>query len=280
MPDRFNGRNFVIHNPSVTLMRTTPEENRAIGEWIGERINQMEGPVRFLIPEGGVSILDKPGAAVLRSRRRQGAVRRDRGAPCARPARRQVIRVNANINDPAFSDALVNAYRRRCRPDEEIRLVPKFERKELVEKFQQMKRDRVPIVGGGAGTGLSAKCEEAGGIDLIVIYNSGRYRMAGRGSLSGLLAYGNANEIVVEMAREILPVVRNTPVLAGVNGTDPFCLFEPFLRQLKDMGFAGIQNFPDRRPDRRHLPRQSGGDGHVLRAGGGPGPHGPASWTC
>jgi len=122
--------------------------------------------------------------------------------------------------------------------------VPKFERKELVEKFQQMKRDRVPIVGGGAGTGLSAKCEEAGGIDLIVIYNSGRYRMAGRGSLSGLLAYGNANDIVVEMAHEILPVVTKTPVLAGVNGTDPFCLFEPFLRQLKDMGFAGIQNFP------------------------------------
>lgn len=122
--------------------------------------------------------------------------------------------------------------------------MPKFERKELVEKFQQMKRDRVPIVGGGAGTGLSAKCEEAGGIDLIVIYNSGRYRMAGRGSLSGLLAYGNANDIVVEMAREILPVVTKTPVLAGVNGTDPFCMFEPFLRQLKDMGFAGIQNFP------------------------------------
>jgi len=122
--------------------------------------------------------------------------------------------------------------------------VPRFERKELVEKFRQMKRDRVPIVGGGAGTGLSAKCEEAGGIDLIVIYNSGRYRMAGRGSLSGLLAYGNANDIVVEMASEILPVVRNTPVLAGVNGTDPFCMFEPFLRKLKDMGFAGIQNFP------------------------------------
>lgn len=122
--------------------------------------------------------------------------------------------------------------------------MPRFERRELVEKFQQMKRDRVPIVGGGAGTGLSAKCEEAGGIDLIVIYNSGRYRMAGRGSLSGLLAYGNANDIVVEMASEILPVVKKTPVLAGVNGTDPFCLFEPFLRQLKDIGFAGIQNFP------------------------------------
>src|SRR6059058_5286803 len=86
-----------------------------------------------------------------------------------------------------------------------------------------------PIVGGGAGTGLSAKCEEAGGIDLIVIYNSGRYRMAGRGSLSGLLAYGNANDVVMEMAKEVLPVVKRTPVLAGVNGTDPFCQFDNFL---------------------------------------------------
>jgi len=101
-----------------------------------------------------------------------------------------------------------------------------------------------PIVGGGAGTGLSAKCEEAGGIDLIVIYNSGRYRMAGRGSLAGLMAYGNANEIVVEMAREVLPVVKHTPVLAGVNGTDPFCLFDSFLDDLRRMGFAGVQNFP------------------------------------
>ena len=122
--------------------------------------------------------------------------------------------------------------------------MPRFERKALVEKFQRMKRDRVPIIGGGAGTGLSAKCEEAGGIDLIVIYNSGRYRMAGRGSLSGLMAYGNANDVVMEMAREILPVVRQTPVLAGVNGTDPVCIFDDFLRRLKDIGFAGIQNFP------------------------------------
>jgi predicted TIM-barrel enzyme len=122
--------------------------------------------------------------------------------------------------------------------------VPRFERKALMEKFQDMKRRRIPIVGGGAGTGLSAKCEEEGGIDLIVIYNSGRYRMAGRGSLSGVLAYGNANEIVVEMAREVLPVTKRTPVLAGVNGTDPFCLFDSFLDQLKAMGFSGIQNFP------------------------------------
>ena len=102
----------------------------------------------------------------------------------------------------------------------------------------------MPVIGGGAGTGLSAQCEEAGGIDLIVIYNSGRYRMAGRGSLAGLLPYGNANEIVREMAYEILPAVKNTPVLAGVCGTDPFMLRDQFLKELKNMGFAGIQNFP------------------------------------
>ncbi|MYF85206.1 MAG: phosphoenolpyruvate hydrolase family protein [Rhodospirillaceae bacterium] len=122
--------------------------------------------------------------------------------------------------------------------------MPRFDRKSLVEKFRAMKADRVPIIGGGAGTGLSAKCEEAGGIDLIVIYNSGRYRMAGRGSMSGLLAYGNANDVVLEMAHEVLPVVRNTPVLAGVNGTDPFCIFDAYLDRLSELGFSGVQNFP------------------------------------
>jgi predicted TIM-barrel enzyme len=122
--------------------------------------------------------------------------------------------------------------------------MPGFERKAILARLQAMKRAGVPIIGGGAGTGLSAKCEEAGGIDLIVIYNSGRYRMAGRGSLAGMLAYGNANEIVREMAHEVLPVVKKTPVLAGVNGTDPFCLLDPFLDELKRLGFAGVQNFP------------------------------------
>jgi predicted TIM-barrel enzyme len=122
--------------------------------------------------------------------------------------------------------------------------MPRIERQALLEKFRGMIARKEPIVGGGAGTGLSAKCEEAGGIDLIIIYNSGRYRMAGRGSLAGVLAYGNANEIVKEMAREVLPVVKKTPVLAGVNGTDPFLLVDHFLDELKAMGFSGIQNFP------------------------------------
>jgi len=117
-------------------------------------------------------------------------------------------------------------------------------RAKLLEKFRAMIARGEPIIGGGAGTGLSAKFEEAGGIDLIVIYNSGRYRMGGRGSLAGLLAYGNANEIVLEMAHEVLPVVRHTPVLAGVNGTDPFMLRDHFLKRLAELGFSGVQNFP------------------------------------
>jgi predicted TIM-barrel enzyme len=119
-----------------------------------------------------------------------------------------------------------------------------FNRSALMEKFRAMAARGEPIVGGGAGTGLSAKFEEAGGVDLIVIYNSGRYRMAGRGSLAGLLAYGDANAIVVDMAREVLPVVKRTPVLAGVNGTDPFRRMNVFLDEIKALGFAGVQNFP------------------------------------
>jgi len=117
-------------------------------------------------------------------------------------------------------------------------------RKKILKRFQSMIGEGVPIIGGGAGTGLSAKCEEEAGIDLIIVYNSGRYRMAGRGSAAGLLAFGNANEIVKEMAVEVLPVVQNTPVLAGVNGTDPFVLMPQFLAELKGMGFSGVQNFP------------------------------------
>jgi predicted TIM-barrel enzyme len=114
----------------------------------------------------------------------------------------------------------------------------------ILQRLQAKISAGLPIIGGGAGTGLSAKCEEAGGIDLIVIYNSGRYRMAGCGSLSGLMAYGNANQVVKEMAFEVLTAVKHTPVLAGVNGTDPFMIAPHFLKELVDLGFAGIQNFP------------------------------------
>lgn len=117
-------------------------------------------------------------------------------------------------------------------------------RAEILQRLRDKIAQGLPIIGGGAGTGISAKCEEAGQIDLIVIYNSGRFRMAGRGSLSGLMPYGNANEIVKEMGREVLTAVERTPVLAGVCATDPFMIRDHLLRELKEMGFAGIQNFP------------------------------------
>ncbi len=117
-------------------------------------------------------------------------------------------------------------------------------RSAILDRLRSKVQSGIPIIGAGAGTGISAKCEEAGGVDLIVIYNSGRYRMAGRGSLAGLLPYGNANEIVLDLAREVLTIVEKTPVLAGVCATDPFLFREPFLKELRDLGFAGIQNFP------------------------------------
>jgi len=122
--------------------------------------------------------------------------------------------------------------------------MPAIPRQEILQRLRAKIATGKPIIGGGAGTGLSARCGEAGGVDLIVIYNSGRYRMAGRGSLAGLLAYGSANEIVVDMAKEVLPVVKNTPVLAGVNGTDPFMMRDKFLDDLIGLGFSGVQNFP------------------------------------
>src|SRR5437879_6547168 len=119
-----------------------------------------------------------------------------------------------------------------------------LDRSAILQRLRAKVARGEPIVGGGAGTGISAKCEEAAGIDLIVVYNSGRYRMAGRGSLAGLMPYGNANQVVKELAPEVLTAVRHTPVLAGVCGTDPFLLRDPFLRELRDLGFAGVQNFP------------------------------------
>lgn len=120
----------------------------------------------------------------------------------------------------------------------------RLERSEILKKLRAQVAEGKIIVGAGAGTGISAKSGEAGGVDLIIIYNSGRYRMAGRGSLAGLLSYGDANQIVMDMGREVLPVVKKTPVLAGVCGTDPFRLMDVFLKQLKDAGFVGVQNFP------------------------------------
>ena len=218
----------------------------------------MEGPVRLLMPERGVSALDAPGQPFHDPAGRPAlltALERRCATPC-----RHVIRLTRHINDPAFSAAVVAAFHelhasadaRRRREAAMTALRPI----RAAGEFHAMAARGQPIIGGGAGIGLSAKCEEAGGIDLIVIYNSGRYRMAGRGSLAGLLAYGNANEIVVEMAREVLPVVKRTPVLAGVNGTDPF---RASTSSSRDQGarLRRRAELPHRRPDRRNLPRRT-----------------------
>src|SRR5260221_10210934 len=125
-----------------------------------------------------------------------------------------------------------------------VYLIMAFTREQVLERLRAVIAEGRPIIGGGAGTGISAKFEAAGGVDLIIIYNSGRYRMAGRGSLSGLMPYGDANAIVIDMAREVLPVVRETPVLAGGCGTDPFRVLPVFLEELRRIGFSGVQNFP------------------------------------
>ena len=119
-----------------------------------------------------------------------------------------------------------------------------MKRTDIIAGLRAQVNKGIPIVGSGAGTGISAKCAEAGGADLIIVYNSGRYRMAGRGSIAGLMPYGDANQIVVEMAAEVLPVVKKIPVIAGVCGTDPFRMMPRFLKELKDIGFSGVQNFP------------------------------------
>ena len=239
IPARFEDARFYRHNPNVTLMRTTAEECRAIGAWIAARLNACSGPVRFLIPSAASPPSTSRAAPSTTPPPTPRSSTRSRRS-CNATADRRLVRLPLHINDPDFADALVAAWREIAR-----RLtMPAIPRADILKRFRAMVAAGQPIIGGGAGTGLSAKCEEAGGIDLIVIYNSGRYRMAGRGSAAGLLAFGNANEIVKEMAAEVLPVVRHTPVLAGVNGTDPFLLLGPFLRELKDIGFSGVQNFP------------------------------------
>ena len=248
VPPAYKGRHLHPHNPQVTLMRTTEAENEQIGRWIGERLNLMDGPVRFFLPELGVSALDQPGQA-FHDPRADAALFAALERTVRQTSSRQLIRVKRHINDPEFASTIVAAFRAlhgetRTRAERRGARMTALTRSALMEKFRAMAARGEPIVGGGAGVGLSAKCEEAGGVDLIVIYNSGRYRMAGRGSLAGLLAYGDANAIVVDMAREVLPVVRRTPVLAGVNGTDPFRRMDVFLDEIKALGFAGVQNFP------------------------------------
>ena len=251
VPERYRGRLLHQHNPQVTLMRTQPDGECRDGP-LDRRPAQSDGRPGALPAAGGRGLgTRRGGQAVLRHRGARGAVRRaggERAADGVAPARSR----SASYQQPgvcgragaAFSRAARRtAARARGGPVGDHSMAA-IDRQTLLTRFHAMIARGEPIVGGGAGTGLSAKCEEAGGIDLIVIYNSGRFRMAGRGSLSGLMPYGDANAIVMEMAAEVLPVVKKTPVLAGVCATDPFRSMDRFLDEVKAAGFSGVQNFP------------------------------------
>ncbi len=242
VPERYRDRRLYEWNPNVTLMRTTPEENAELGRILAEKANAATGPVAILLPLRGVSQLDSPGGdfwwpeadqALFDGIRRHVEARHPGlrvGSECERSRRSPTGRAR-----PCW----------RCCENGRSKQAMRYTRAEVLERLRAEIAAGEPIVGAGAGTGISAKFAEAGGADLIIIYNSGRFRMAGHGSLAGLLAFGDANAIVKEMGeREVLPVVRATPVIAGVMGTDPMRQMPYLLRELDELGFSGVNNFP------------------------------------
>ncbi|XP_009103533.1 UPF0261 protein y4oU isoform X1 [Brassica rapa] len=275
IPSHFQTRKIHVHNEQVSLIRTTVEENKKFARFIADKLNKSKSKVRVCLPEKGVSALDAPGMPFW-DPEASGTLVNELQSLIHANEDRQVNKYPYHINDPEFAEALVASFLDICpttfaprsegcsetastrEPDvpkpERIPYSPKSfpnAKPETLERTQSILgrlRDQikkgVAIIGGGAGTGISAKFEEAGGIDLIVIYNSGRFRMAGRGSLAGLLPFADANAVVLEMANEVLPVVKAVPVLAGVCATDPFRRMDYFLKQLESIGFVGVQNFP------------------------------------
>ncbi|CAG7902296.1 unnamed protein product [Brassica rapa] len=275
IPSHFQTRKIHVHNEQVSLIRTTVEENKKFARFIADKLNKSTSKVRVCLPERGVSALDAPGMPFW-DPEASGTLVNELQSLIHANEDRQVNKYSYHINDPEFAEALVASFLDICpttfaprsegcsetastrEPDvpkpERIPYSPKSfpnAKPETLERTQSILgrlRDQiekgVAIIGGGAGTGISAKFEEAGGIDLIVIYNSGRFRMAGRGSLAGLLPFADANAVVLEMANEVLPVVKAVPVLAGVCATDPFRRMDYFLKQLESIGFVGVQNFP------------------------------------
>jgi uncharacterized protein (UPF0261 family)/predicted TIM-barrel enzyme len=273
VPSQFANRKLHLHNDQITVMRTTVKENLEFAKFIAEKLNMSTAPVRVVLPEKGVSQLDHEGMPFYDPQATETLLNEleksiNKTADC------QVKRLPYHINDPEFADALVKAFLelshttgvaqqpREVAPPMNIQTIkPKLvkmptsnfshanpatlkARENLIQKLRKQIARGIPIIGAGAGTGISAKFEEEGGADLIVIYNSGRFRMAGRGSLAGLMPFKDANAVVLEMASEVLPVVKRVPVLAGVCASDPFRRMDRFLLELERLGFDGIQNFP------------------------------------
>lgn len=267
VPEKFSGRKLHVHNSEITLMRTTPEENRSFAAFIAGKVNKSTGPLTLLIPEKGVSAIDIAGAPF-----------HDPGADAAlfqeleklvdQTPTRKICRVPHAINDPEFVERAVAALREimpaRAAPEvvpaagaaggafspaeraahSAIPAAMPGPRDAVLASLRSVMASGRPVIGAGAGTGISAKFEEAGGADLIIIYNSGKFRMAGHGSLSGMMPFKDANAVMLEMGEEILPVLKQAPLLAGVCAQDPFRRMDRLLAQVKDMGFAGVQNFP------------------------------------
>lgn len=283
IPSNFQHRKIHEHNKQVSLMRTTVDESKKFASFIADKLNKSSSKVVVCLPEKGISALDAPGmsfydpdatATLINELQRLIQSNKDR----------QVKVYPHHINDPEFANALVDSFLEismksplQSTPLQVASPKPSQVHESSVAKMNfsscettphslsdfpdakpetlqrtwailQQLRDQInkgiPIIGAGAGTGISAKFEEAGGVDLIVLYNSGRFRMAGRGSLAGLLPFADANAVVLDMANEVLPVVKKVPVLAGVCGTDPFRRMDFFLRQVESIGFFGVQNFP------------------------------------
>ena len=265
VPPQFEGRNLYVHNPTITLMRTTPEEMAELGRRIARKLNGAAAPTVLFVPLKGVSAIDVEGQPFHDAEADEALFAALREG--VDPGKVEVHEVDADVNDPAFADAMADRLH-------ELIQEARMTRDEALARLREQVAQGRPVIGAGAGTGLSAKCAQDGGADLIIIYNSGRYRMAGRGSLAGMMPYGDANAIVMDMAREVLPVARDTPVLAGVCGTDPVPPHAELPRGRQARGLHRRAELPHRRAHRRDLPRRPGGDRHGLRPRGRDDPRG------
>ncbi|OVA18772.1 Uncharacterized protein family UPF0261 [Macleaya cordata] len=283
IPSNFHQRIIHVHNEQVSVMRTTADENKKFAAFIAEKLNKSSAKIRICLPEKGISALDAPGKPFYDPEATSTLID-ELQRLIATNENRQVKRYPYHINDPEFANALVDSFleisietfkdcpQQSAFLEASQDLQDKSISKEIISgrgtifsipvdfaearpetlrrtrRILEQLKDQInkgrPIIGAGAGTGISAKFEEVGGVDLIVVYNSGRFRMAGRGSLAGLLPFADANAVVLDMANEVLPVVKEVPVLAGVCATDPFRRMDHFLKHLDSIGFAGVQNFP------------------------------------
>ncbi|KAF6166697.1 hypothetical protein GIB67_005559 [Kingdonia uniflora] len=283
IPSKFHERNIHIHNEQVSLIRTTVDESKKFAAFIADKLNRSSSKICVCLPKKGISALDSCGQPFYDVEATNTLIN-ELERLVEKNEDRQVKQFPYHINDREFANALVDSFLeisieilKDVGPRHDVLLHPHQDlheelskdtlleigniystptefpearpetlqrTSEILEKLKDQIRKGIPVIGAGAGTGISAKFEEEGGVDMIVVYNSGRFRMAGRGSLAGLLPFADANAVVLEMANEVLPVVKEVPVLAGVCGTDPFRRIDYFLKQLESIGFSGVQNFP------------------------------------